>query len=211
MLNAQAISRSRACAVALLACTLTPSWAAIDVTGTLQAGDPVLGANRLQRNGVASACGSAKPFPGVVAEAGMRYDAFTYTNTGPAQCVTFTVTGNCAGPGVLLSAYSGAINPADVSIGYLGDAGTSSIGNSLQPLALDLAAGQTIHLVASNGSAGVTPVPQTCAWRVISSEPLGTGTAAVPTLGEWGLGLLGLLAAGLGARRLRRSRRSLRA
>ena len=36
------------------------------------------------------------------------------------------------------------------------------------------------------------------------SNPGGTGVAAVPSLSEWGLMLLGLLAAGLGARRLRR-------
>jgi hypothetical protein len=32
----------------------------------------------------------------------------------------------------------------------------------------------------------------------------GGGTVAVPTLGQWGLMLMGLLAAGLGMRRLRR-------
>ena len=205
-MGAQVVFRSRVCAAALLACTLTPSWAAINVTGVLQAGDLVLGANRLSRNGTPSACSSAKPFPGVIADTGMRYDEFSYTNTGPAQCVTFTVTGNCAEPGVLLSAYSGAINPADLSAGYLGDTGTSSDNNIPQTLALNLSTGQTINLVTSNGAIGSGPSPQTCAWRVTSSEPLGTGAAAVPVLGEWSLGLLGLLTASIGARRLRRSR-----
>lgn len=193
------------CAAAALACALSPSWAAIDVTGVLQEGDTVLGANRLTRNGTASACGSAKAFPGNSSDAGMRYDQFTYTNTGPAQCVTFAVTGNCAPPGAFLSAYSSAIDPADLSAGYLGDSGASSGNNAPATLSLDLSSGQTIHLVVSNGSSGEGTL-QTCAWRVTSDEPLGDGVAAVPAVGEWGLVLTGLLAVGLGARRLRKAR-----
>ena len=194
------------CAAAALACALSPSWAAIDVTGVLQEGDTVLGANRLTRNGTASACGSAKAFPGNSSDAGMRYDQFTYTNTGPAQCVTFSITGNCAYPGVFLSAYSGAINPADLSEGYLGDSGSSSGDNDVRTLALAMSSGQTVRLVVSNGSYATEGGLQTCAWRVTSDEPLGDGVAAVPAVGEWGLVLTGLLAVGLGARRLRKAR-----
>ena len=64
---------------------------------------------------------------------------------------------------------------------------------------------------------GTIAWPSTATNRAGTSAPLaltivvaaaggGSGgtVAAVPTLGEWGLVLLGLLAAGMGARRLRR-------
>ena len=199
-------SPRRLLAVIVLAAGATPALAAIDVTGTLAFGDPLILGARQIRNSAPSACGAAKPFPGTVAipsTTGLRYDEFAYTHTGPAQCVTFRVTGNCAEPGVLLSAYTGALDPEDVSAGYLGDSGESSNNNIVQTLALDMTSGQSIRLVVSNGSAS-DDAPQTCAWRVTSSEP--AAVSAVPTLGEAGLLLTGLLAAGLGARRLRRRR-----
>ena len=193
------------CVAASLACALSPSWAAIDVSGTVQTGDPVLGDNRLIRSGLPSVCGTAKAFPGTFPDAGIPYDEFTYTNTGPAQCVTFTVTSSCAAPGTLLTAYSGPLNPADVSVGYLGDTGTSSADNTPQSLALDMTSGQTIHLVVSRGNSEGSAA---CDWRVTSVEPLGSGATPVPTLGEWALLITGLLAGGLGARRLRRARQA---
>ena len=42
--------------------------------------------------------------------------------------------------------------------------------------------------------------------RLAAAPPLPGGVAAVPTLGEWGLMMLGLLAAGVGARNLRQRR-----
>lgn len=188
-----------ACAGAL-GMLATPAQAAMDVYGALVSGDAVITGDRINRNGTASTCGAAKPFPGTLPPSGLRYDQLGYTNTGPAQCVTFQVTGNCPGSGAMLTAYSGSLNPADVSVGYLGDSGASSNNNTVQSLSLDMAAGQSIQLVVSNGTA-----VEDCAYHVTSIEPLGTGTAAaVPSLGQWGLALTGLLAAGLGARRLRR-------
>lgn len=69
--------------------------------------------------------------------------------------------------------------------------------------------------VASWSGCDSTPTPTTCvvsasAARTVTATFVATATGpgeqitAVPTLGEWGLLLLGLLAAGLGARRLRR-------
>ena len=165
--------------------------------------DPVTTGNRLALSGAGSTCGTVKAFPGTVAETGLRYDTFAYTNTGPARCVTFQITGNCPAPGVLLSAYSGAFNPADVSAGYLGDAGLGSDNNVVRTLALDMTTGQSVNLVVSNATLDGGGAAQTCAWRVTYDVP-SSDVAAVPSLGEWGLALTGLLAAGLGARRLRR-------
>jgi len=193
-------SPRRLLAAIALAAGATPALA-IDVTGVLQSGDPLITGARLVRDGSQSVCGTPKLFPGTLSTTGVRYNEFGYTNTGPAQCVTFRITGNCAGPGVFLAAYGGAFDPADVSAGYLGDGGESSDNNIVRTLALDMAPGQSIRLVVSGGLMD-DDTPQTCAWRVTSSEP--ANAAPVPTLGEWGLLLTGLLAAGLGARRLRR-------
>ena len=175
----------------------------VEVTGALFPTDPVTTGNRLALSGAGSTCGTVKAFPGTVAETGLRYDTFAYTNTGPARCVTFQITGNCPAPGVLLSAYSGAFNPADVSAGYVGDAGLGSDNNVVRTLALDMTTGQSVNLVVSNATLDGGGAAQTCAWRVTYDVP-SSDVAAVPSLGEWGLALTGLLAAGLGARRLRR-------
>ena len=132
---------------------------------------------------------------------------YVVTNNGAAQCITFrvtTVSGACTG-GVHLTAYSGAFVPANVATGYLGDSGSSATSGNPQTLSVDLSAGQTIRLVASNGASGASDCPYT---GPAPAGVLGTGgagaVAQVPTLGEWGLMLLGLLAAGFGARRLPR-------
>lgn len=188
----------------------TPVQAQVNISGALAAGDTILpGPDRLFRNGTASACGLAKSFPGTLPAAGERYDEYVVTNNGAAQCITFTVTtvsGACTG-GTHLTAYSGAFVPANVATGYLGDSGTSATSGVPQTLSLDLSAGQTIRLVASNGISGASD----CTYTVTApAGVLGTGgagaVAQVPTLGEWGLMLLGLLAAGFGARRLPRQR-----
>ena len=58
-------------------------------------------------------------------------------------------------------------------------------------------------LTATNSAGTSAPLALTI---VVAAAGGGSGgtVAAVPTLGEWGLVLLGLLAAGMGARRLRR-------
>jgi hypothetical protein len=56
----------------------------------------------------------------------------------------------------------------------------------------------------TQNAAGSAELPVTIVVTAAGTVPGPGGTVAVPTLGQWGLMLMGLLAAGLGMRRLRR-------
>ena len=106
-----------------------------------QCGGPIVGAiqnsdavqnNRLTRNGITSNCDTNKPCPGEVSptEGTIHYDAYTFTNVGPAACVTVTLTAPCnsTSPGdnqLHSAAYLGGYNPASKCASYLADIGNS--------------------------------------------------------------------------------------
>lgn len=115
---------------------------------------------RIFRNGVAATCASPKVFPGVAGSPG----PFLYESVGlvaaSAGCVTLdvSVTGTGCGPtgtnGIHLTAYDGHFNPADLSIGYLGDTGVSAVLGTLPSMSLQLAAGQKVGLLLTTNLAG---------------------------------------------------------
>ena len=110
---------------------------------------------------------------------GQAYAGFTPT-LGPAgvtQPVTYALSSGNLPPGLALDPDTGAITGIPTTAGsYPFSLTASNAAGTSAPLALTI-------VVAAAGGGGTV--------------------AAVPTLGEWGLMLLGLLAAGLGARRLR--------
>jgi hypothetical protein len=85
-------------------------------------------------NDVPSACPTAKPYPGNLAQPGTHYDAYVRTNAAGPQCLTvslqlaaggstdctFTPTAKCG-----FSEVYSALNPSDASSGYLGDIGSA--------------------------------------------------------------------------------------
>lgn len=79
------------------------------------------------RDGVASACAPAKPFPGTTQPGTRQYDAYTFETcpTSAGGCVTVTLSGTNAS-NLFTAAYSGTFNPNDLSQGYLADAGASA-------------------------------------------------------------------------------------
>jgi hypothetical protein len=116
--------------------------------------------DRILRDTVASTCGSVKTYPGSAGLAGpFRYDSVGVIATATG-CVTLTIAVDGAGctstNGVHLTAYDGRFNPADLSIGYLGDSGSSAIptGETIS-IGLDVVAGQKIGLLLNTNVAGV--------------------------------------------------------
>jgi autotransporter-associated beta strand protein len=102
------------------------------IVGSIGTGDGIQN-DRLNRNGVVSTCDASKPCPGTFVEGAIRFDAYTFTNIGPASCVTVNLDTPCnsvANPGdnnLHSSAYLGSYNPANKCLNYLGDSGNSSL------------------------------------------------------------------------------------
>ena len=80
--------------------------------------------NRVTRNGVASACGTQKTYPGTTTTAGTRtFDSYSFTAC-KSTCVTPVLTsGN--GVNIFEVAYAGAFDPANISTNYAADPGLS--------------------------------------------------------------------------------------
>ncbi|HEY6807011.1 MAG TPA: S8 family serine peptidase [Pyrinomonadaceae bacterium] len=123
------------------------------------------------RDGIASACGSAKAFPGTSTAGNHQYDAYTFQtcpNSGPT-CVTVTLTA-ANGPNLFSAAYSGTYNPANQALGYLADAGGS---NTTVSYSFNLPAGaQTFTVMVEDvpvGAASNSPYTLSVAGACVSS------------------------------------------
>ena len=94
---------------------------------------------RIFRDGIASACGTTKVFPGTTAPGNRQFDLFNFntcSNSAPS-CATVTVSGANA---INLStvAYGGPFNPANIGQNYKADAGSSA---AVRTYSFDLAGG----------------------------------------------------------------------
>ena len=78
--------------------------------------------NRINRNGMASACGSPKIFPGTIAVGPRAFDSYTFTACR-STCVKAGLTGNAIN--LFQAAYSPSFVPANIATNYVGDAGVS--------------------------------------------------------------------------------------
>lgn len=104
---------------------------------------------RLSRNGVAAACGSTEPYPGVIAGS-YRYDAYHFTAIASA-CGPVTLSN--ASNNLFVSIYTPGFSPGNLAAGYLGDAGLSGTTERFQ---VDFTAGQTYTVVVNQTEAGVS-------------------------------------------------------
>ncbi|KMQ71055.1 T9SS type A sorting domain-containing protein [Chryseobacterium koreense] len=121
-------------------------------TGSLTAADSQM-ANRLFRDGVPSACGTNKAFPGNLTGP-VYYETFTIpNNTGASQCVTITPNVPEA-TYVHFSAYLGTFDPANLATNFRGDSGTSSNNAETQAFSIDVPAGQNLIIVANTNASG---------------------------------------------------------
>lgn len=184
----------RACiAVGLALCVAAGgAQASVSLSSTF-AGSAPTSNTWLTANGVASACAPAKPFPGTSPVANGRVQQHAFYNAGPARCVTVSYSDPSCGSNVAFAAYAGALNFANLSQGYLGDAGGSGASGSFGFMA---PADSTVVLVASevggNGAAG------SCSYTLGSSELGGgsimdPGIAPIPMLTSWSLVVLSAL------------------
>jgi hypothetical protein len=108
---------------------------------------------RLNRNGIASVCGTVKPFPNLAGGTSARqYDAYSFTACR-SVCAQITTT-TTADPGVhpiFTAAYTPTYTPGDISAGYAGDAGGS---NFTTQFGIDMTAGTSYTVVAHEVNSG---------------------------------------------------------
>ncbi|HWF06398.1 MAG TPA: hypothetical protein VHA06_22100, partial [Candidatus Angelobacter sp.] len=102
--------------------------------------------NRITRNGVVSACGTQKLYPGTTATTGTRtFDSYTF-NACKASCVTPVLTSS-NGANIFEEAYAGGFIPATISTNYAGDAGGSG---SPQSFGISTTAGTAYTIVVND-------------------------------------------------------------
>ncbi len=80
--------------------------------------------NRISRNAVPSACGSAKTFPGTVINPSLTFDSYTFTAC-QSTCAKITLVPTTNAASIFESAYSPSYVPSTISTNYAGDAGVS--------------------------------------------------------------------------------------
>ncbi len=183
-------ARTAVLCLAVLALAADDALAAVSVSSTFMPSAPT-STSALTANGVASTCAPPKAYPGASPMANGRVQQHAFYNAGPARCVTVSFSDPSCGTNVLFSAYAGALNNADLQMGYLGDAGSSSAAGAF---AFTAPADSPVVLVATeiggNGSAG------NCSYTLGSTELGGAGLDAmpIPALTSWTLAVLsGLL------------------
>ncbi len=129
------------------------------------------------RDGIPSACGPPKAFPGTTQPGTRQFDAYTFTtcaNSAPS-CVTVVFSGANA-INLFCAAYSGTFNPANLAQNYLADPGTSAASRTFSfslaggeqtftlvvydvPPGLATPSGSTYSLNVSGGCIGSCPTP----------------------------------------------------
>jgi hypothetical protein len=171
-------------------------------SGNLNSNSAPTSAERVFRDASPSIC-NAKSFPGTLGDGPYAYTGIPYTNTGSSRCVTFTLSASCTNgntAGVFLVGYSGAINAANLSQGYLGDSG-SSTGTGFSPvqMSLSLAAGQTITLMVEQVNNTATSPPSTCSFTLSDDSQV-----IVPTMSPAAMAAMAGVLALLGFAFLRR-------
>jgi hypothetical protein len=109
---------------------------------------------RLDRNGVASACGAAKTFPGTIAGT-HTFDSYSFQACS-AQCFDPILNGGAASVNLLESLYSPTFDPSNIATGYAGDAGAS---NSTQEFGVSLNGSTQYSLVIDDVAGNPPPAP----------------------------------------------------
>ncbi len=116
---------------------------------------------RLNRDGIASACGGAKPCPGAFSSGTRQYDAYTFTNcaTNATACVTVTLSTACTGAtnNLFSTAYLGSFDPNSLCTNYRADMGSSpgTIGTLSYSFNVPAGAAFTVVVHETNSGGGL--------------------------------------------------------
>jgi subtilase family protein len=121
---------------------------------------------RINRNGVISACGTSKVYPGAISGS-HSFDSYTFTACR-AFCMEPVLNAGAAGVNLFESAYSPSYDCSSIGTNYAGDAGLSS---NIQLFGFSTTAG-TDYTIVVNDVAG-NPLP--------SPAPPNTYTIQIPT------------------------------
>lgn len=110
--------------------------------------------NRINRNGVTSACGTAKAFPGAITGS-HTYDSYSFQSC-QAICFSPQLDAGSAGVNLLESLYSPSFTPTSIGTNYSGDAGLSS---NMQTFGVNLTAGTNYTVVVNDVAGNPLPPP----------------------------------------------------
>src|SRR5262245_17736043 len=162
---------SAALTLAALAVATPARATVLAMNGTWTAEDPTL-SPRILRNGVSSACGSAKAFPGTFEGASFPYDVYSVFNNGPAECVSVTQS-TTVGTSLHVSIYGAdGFDPSNLPDNYLGDSG---FGGSPVSFGVVVPAHSWFFLVA------ISSTPQLGAYAfTVSADNLGSAPVPEP-------------------------------
>lgn len=109
---------------------------------------------RLDRNGVASACGTPKAFPGTISGS-HTFDGYTF-QACQAICLEPRLNAGSAGTNLFEALYSPSFDATNIGANYAGDPGSS---NSIQTFGVDVAANTAYTIVVSDVEGNPPPPP----------------------------------------------------
>ena len=107
--------------------------------------------NRINRNGVISACGTPKAFPGAITGS-HTFDSYTFTAC-QSFCMQTVLSAGTAGVNLFESAYTPSYTPTSIGTDYAGDAGLST---NIQSFGINTTTA-TPYTIVVNEIAGNTP------------------------------------------------------
>jgi hypothetical protein len=108
--------------------------------------------NRINRNGVISACGTPKAFPGAITGSHV-FDSYTFTAC-QSFCMEPELDAETSGVNLFSAVYTPSYNSSSIGTNYAGDAGLST---NTQSFGIDVTAGTQYTVVVSDVAGNSTP------------------------------------------------------
>jgi hypothetical protein len=110
--------------------------------------------NRINRNGVISACGTPKAFPGAITGS-HTFDSYTFTAC-QSFCLNPGLNAGAAGINLFESLYTPSYTPTSIGTNYAGDAGLST---NIQSFGVEVSASTSYTIVVNDVAGNPLPPP----------------------------------------------------